>query len=146
MSQENVEIVRRFSECWERRDWDAMAGLADPNVEQHGTVGGVEEGRLLRGISEIKRDYESVEKTWDEHRVEPQAIFDAGDRVVVFLHEYQRGRRSGIELEVDTAIVLDLRDGRIVRMQAYMDRTEALEAVGLSEQDVQPPEPDRRAI
>jgi ketosteroid isomerase-like protein len=135
MSQENMEIVRRFSECWERRDWDAMAQLADPSIEQHGSVGGLEEGRLLRGISEIRRDFERVETTWDEHRVEPQEIFDAGDRVVVFLREYQRGRRSGIELVVDTAVVLDLRHGRIVRIQGYMDRAEALRAVGLSAED-----------
>jgi hypothetical protein len=61
-------------------------------------------GRLVRGLSEIRRDYESVEKTWDEHRIEPQEFIDAGDRVVVFLREYQRGKRSGIELTVDTAV------------------------------------------
>ena len=136
MSQENMEIVRQFSDCWQRRDWVRMAELADPNVEQHGTVGGLEEGRVLRGHDEIRRDYERVEKTWDEHRVEPEGLFDAGDRVVLFLREYQRGRRSGIELVVETAIVFDLRNGRIVRIQPYMNRAEAVRAVGLSEQDV----------
>ena len=135
MSQENVEIVRRFSELWQRRDWDAMADLGDPSVEQHGSVGGLEEGRVLRGMTEIRRDYESVEKTWDEHRVEPQELIDAGDRVVLFIREHQRGKSSGIELVVDTAVVFDLRDRRIVRIQGYMDRAEALEAVGLSGRD-----------
>ena len=37
---------------------------------------------------------------------------------------------------IDTATTLDLRDGRIVRMQGYMNPAEALGAVGLSEQDV----------
>ncbi len=122
MSQENVEIVRQFSERSKRLDWDGLADLVDPSVEQHGTVGGIDEGRLLRGLGEIRRDYESVEKTWDEHRIEPQEFIDAGDRVVVFLREYQRGKRSGIELAVDTAVIVDLRDGRIVRIQGYMDR------------------------
>ena len=129
MSQENVEIVRRFGELWQSRGWDAMVDLVDPGVEQHGTVGGLEEGRVLRGISEIGQDYERVEKTWDEHRVEPEELIDAGDRVVLLLREYQRGKRSGIELEVLTAIVFELRDGRIVRIQPYMDRAAALEAV-----------------
>ena len=131
MSQENVDVIRRFSELWQRRDWDAMADLGDPSVEQHGAVGGLEEGRVLRGFTEIRRDYESVENTWGEHRVEPQKLIDAGDRVVLFIREYQRGKRSGIELVVDTAVVFDLQDGRIVRIQGYMDRAKALEAVGL---------------
>jgi ketosteroid isomerase-like protein len=63
--------------------------------------------------------------------VEPQEFIDAGDRVVVLLREYQRGMKSGIELSVDTAMIADLRHGRIVRIQGYMDQAEALKAVGL---------------
>ena len=128
-----MEIVRQFSERWNRLDWEGVAHLVDPSVEQHGAVGGIDEGRILRGLGEIMQDYESVEQTWDEHRIEPQEFIDAGDRVVVFLREYQRGKRSGIELTVDTAVIVDLRQGRIVRVQGYMDRAEALKAVGLSE-------------
>jgi len=135
MSQENVEIVRQFSERSARMDWDGVADLVDPNVVQHGTAGGMDEGRVLRGLTEIRQDYESVEKTWDEHQIEPQEFIDAGDRVVVFLREYQRGKRSGIELTIDTAVVVDLLDGRIVRIQGFMDRAAALKAVGLSERD-----------
>ncbi len=127
-----MEIVRRFSECWERRDWNGMAELVDPNVEQHGTAGGVEEGRVSRGVDEIRRDYETVEETWDEHRVEIQELIDAGDRVVIFQREYQRGKSSGVELVLDAAVLVDLRDGRIVRVQGYMDRAAALEAAGLA--------------
>ncbi len=89
----------------------------------------------MLGLSEIRRDYESVEQTWAEHRVESQEFIDAGDRVVVFLREYQRGKQSGIVLTIDTALIVDLRHGRIVRMQGYIDRGAALRAAGLSEQD-----------
>jgi len=34
---------------------------------------------------------------------------------------------------IDTGTIVDLRDGRIVRIQGYMNPAEALEAVGLSE-------------
>jgi ketosteroid isomerase-like protein len=108
-----------------------MAELADPDVELHGTVGGVEEGRVRRGVAEIRRDFESNEEIWDEHRVEIEELIDAGDRVVLFQREYQRGRSSGMELVLDAAVLVDLRDGRIVRLQGYMDRAAALEAAGL---------------
>ena len=89
-------------------------------------------GRVMRGVDAIRRDYEQVEEMWDEHRVEPEQLFDAGDRVVLFHREYQRGKGSGVELEIDAAVVFDLRDGRIVRIQGYMDRDAALKAAGLA--------------
>ena len=135
MSQENVEIVSRFAEAWARGDWAAAAELADPEVEQHPTVGGVERGRVLRGVSEIRQDYDRVEETWDEHRIEAEKIIAAGDQVVLFQREYQRGKSSGVELEIEAAVVIDLRAGRITRVQGYMDRAAALDAVGLGKQD-----------
>jgi ketosteroid isomerase-like protein len=135
MSQENVEIVKRASEFLERRDSHGMTDLFDPNVQLHGTVGGLEEGKILRGLSEIIRAFETEnDEVWDEHRIEPQQFIDAGERVVVLQREYQRSK-SGAELVIDTASVLDLRDGRIVRIQGYMNPAEALEAAGLPEQD-----------
>jgi ketosteroid isomerase-like protein len=131
MSQQNVEIVRRFCECWERLDWDGMVELLDPDVEQHGTVGGIEERSVRHGPNEMRRGYESTEETWAEHRVEMQEIVAAGDRVVVFQREYQRGRASGVELVIDTAAIFELRDARIVRVQGYMDPAEARSAAGL---------------
>ena len=133
MSQENVEIVRRATELLERRDWDGMTDLFDPRVEQHGTVGGLEEGRVVRGLNEIVAAFDTqVDEAWDEHRIEPQEFIDAGDRVVVLHREYQRSK-SGVELVVDTASIFDLRDGRVIRIQGYMNPAEALAAAGLSE-------------
>jgi ketosteroid isomerase-like protein len=139
MSQENVEIVKRANEFLGRRDWPGIAStdLIDPNVELHGSVGGLEEGNILRGLSEISQAFDTEDRdVWDEHRIEPREYIDAGDRVVVLHREYQRGKGSGVEIVIDTASILDVRDGRIVRMQGYMNPAEALEAVGLSEQDV----------
>jgi ketosteroid isomerase-like protein len=133
VSQENVEIVRRFADCWESGDWDGMKELAHRDIEMHATVGGVEEGGVRRGTEEIQQDYEAAEETWDEHRIQVESLIDAGDQVVVFHREYQRGRSSGIELEIEAAVLVDLRDGRIVRMQGFMDREAALRAAGVPE-------------
>jgi ketosteroid isomerase-like protein len=132
MSEGNVEIVRQLYESVNRRHWDRLPELLDPDVAQHGTVGGLGEGNVVRGISEIRRMYEKGSEAWDQQRIEPEKLIDAGDRVVVFQLEYQRGKRSGVELVVETAAVLDLRDGRVVRIQGYMDRATALQAAGLS--------------
>jgi ketosteroid isomerase-like protein len=134
MSEENVNIVRAFMEAGERRDWTRLAELADPDVELLGTVGGVEEGRVTRGLADVIQEVDEEDReAWEERRLEPVKIMDAGDDVVVFLHEYRRGRSSGVELEVDTAVMYTVREGRVLRMQGYMDRAAAQKAAGLPE-------------
>jgi ketosteroid isomerase-like protein len=135
MAERNLEIVRQVYECVDQRRWDELAELLDPNVVQYGTVGGLEEGTVVRGRSKITQMYETEADAWDRQRIAPERLIDAGDRVVVFQREYQRGRRSGLELVVETAAVIDLRNGRVVRIQGYMDRAAALRAAGLSEGD-----------
>jgi hypothetical protein len=58
---------------------------------QYGTVGDLEEGTVVRGSSEIRQLYESEADAWDRQRIEPEKLIDAGERVVVFQREYQRG-------------------------------------------------------
>src|SRR5215210_2085515 len=109
MSQENLEIVRRMYQFPNRKDWKGMLELVDPDVELHGTVGGLEEGTVSRGPEEIRQRFEAEDDdVWDEHRFEPLRFINAGDRVVVLQREYQRGKGSGVELEIDTAVVYDV--------------------------------------
>ncbi len=134
MSQGNVKLVREAFEAWVGGDLEKTAQLVDPEVEFHGTVGGLQEGQTAHGQSEIDQQFEEVDlEAWEERRLEAEEFIDAGDEVVVLLHEYRRGRGSGIELETKTAVVVAVRGGRVVRMQGYMDRGAALEAAGLSE-------------
>jgi ketosteroid isomerase-like protein len=43
------------------------------------------------------------------------------------------GRRSGVSIERNDAIVSTFRDGKVTRIDYYNDQAQALEAVGLSE-------------
>lgn len=134
VSQENVEIVREAFEASQGGDPEKTARLVDPEVEFHGTVGGLQEGEIAHGQSEIDEKFEAQDlEAWEERRLEAEEFIDAGDNVVVLLHEYRRGKGSGIELETETAVVVAVSGGRVVRLQGYMDRAAALEAAGLSE-------------
>ena len=134
MSKENVNVVREAFESFMGGDREKTAQLVDPEVEFHGTVGGLQEGQIAHGQSQIDKQFEEEDlEAWEERRLEPEEFIDAGDDVVVLLHEYRRGRGSGVELETDTAVVVAVREGRVVRIQGYMDRDAALEAAGLSE-------------
>ena len=134
MSQENVRVVREAFESFLGGDREKTAQLVDTEVEFHGTVGGLEEGQIAHGQPEIEQTFESEDlEAWEERRLEPDEFIDAGDNVVVLLHEYRRGRGSGVELETKTAVVAAVSGGRVVRIQGYLDRDAALEAVGLRE-------------
>jgi ketosteroid isomerase-like protein len=132
MSEENVQLVRDFVEAGQREDWKRVEELISPDVEMLGTVGGLGEGQVCSGLCEMKDEYETVDlEAWEERRLEPQKFLHLNDLVVVLLHEYRRGRGSGVELESDTAAVFEVRDGRIARIQGYMDQDAALAAAGL---------------
>ena len=46
---ENVEVVRRAFAAYQKEDYDALIALADPELEMHGTIGGLTEGTVTRG-------------------------------------------------------------------------------------------------
>ena len=62
-----------------------------------------------------------------------EEFIDAGDRVLVTANHRGRGRGTGIEVDRRFHLVYSLRNGKVARSDEYADRTEALEAAGLSE-------------
>jgi ketosteroid isomerase-like protein len=146
MSQENVEIVRDAFEVIYGsasqptatgasigQDRERAAELFDPNVEMHGTVGGLWVGRVARGLPEILDSFMAEDlEAWEERRLDPQRFLHRTDLVVVLMHEYRRGK-GGVEVEADTAVVFTVRQGRVIRVQGYLDQATALEAAGLEE-------------
>jgi ketosteroid isomerase-like protein len=71
--------------------------------------------------------------TWQQYRLEAQRVEAVGDRIVAVVREVARGRTSGAEVGSLWGYVITVRDGKIVRVEAHRDPTEALEAVGLRE-------------
>ena len=48
-----------------------------------------------------------------------------------------RGKGCSVELNAETGSVFEFRDGKILRMRAYLDPKRALDAVGLPEQQAE---------
>ncbi len=128
-----MEIVRAAFEAFLGGDAEKSAQLVDPEVELRGTVGGLQEREVAHGQSQIDETLAEDLEAWEERRLDAEEFIDAGDDVVVLLHEYRRGRGSGVELETKTAVVVAVSGGRVVRIQGYLDRDAALAAVGLLE-------------
>ena len=133
MSQENVEIVRAWYDAFNREDWDAMLKDAAPGFEVDfsrsvGPFPGV------FGLDQIRRLVEDFRETWESAWLEPHEFIEAGDLVVVPGTQHVKGR-GGIEVVARGAYVWTIRNGAIERMVMYQDKEDALEDLGLSEQD-----------
>ena len=89
---------------------------------------------LLGGKEAALDLYRHYWGTWDEYVLEPVEIIDAGqDRVLVVQDERGIGRGSGAPFERRWAVLYTMREAKIVRIEHFSERREALEADGLSE-------------
>jgi ketosteroid isomerase-like protein len=124
MSQENVEIVRRFL----RADVDEALPYADAGI-----VWNPIEELPTQGHDAVRASLAHWKAEWDDYKVMPEEFVDLGDRVVVTVRLRGRGRGSGIEIDARFYDVYTLHDGKIVRMDQFTERAEALEAAGPAE-------------
>ena len=132
MSQENVESARRAFERFlatGEPEWDSMA--VDVEIYDHD----IPDAGVYRGHEGFLSWLADWSEPWSEFSMKPERWIDADDRVVVVLRMTAKGKGSGVEVNRRDAIVYTVRDGKTVRLDYYNNESEALEAVGLSEQD-----------
>ena len=134
MSQENVEIVKANIDAYNREDWDAFYKDLAPGFELDFSRA-VGPWRGVYGLDQIRRVLGEFRETWESTRMEPHEFIEAGDLVVVPGTQHVKGR-GGIEVVARGAFVWTIRNGAIERVTMYQERQDALEDLGLTEQDV----------
>jgi ketosteroid isomerase-like protein len=137
MSQETVEIVRAGFDQWSRSGFSLDGVPVEryaPDVEwdlsAYPLVDFPDRGR---GRDELLRHFAEYFSGWREYSAEVKELTDAGEHVVVVLHEAARIGDSGVLIERDVFQVFGVRGGQIISWQVFETETEALAAVGLSE-------------
>jgi ketosteroid isomerase-like protein len=130
MSRENVELaqnaLREFAASGEPA-WELLHDEVE--VHDHDIMDAGE----YRGHEGFGRWLEDWAAAWSEYTMEPEEFLDAGDQVVAFILQKTTGQGSGIALERHDAMVVEVRDAKIVRLDYYNNRAQALKAVGLEE-------------
>ena len=132
MSQENIDRLRRGYEAFARRDLDAALEMMDPEIEAHDAPE-APDATVHHGREAVRRDWEQMLALFEDFKLDIEEVFDAGEELVVFLRLSGQGRESGAEVDARMAHMWTIREGRAIRLRQYLDRAEALEAVGLSE-------------
>jgi ketosteroid isomerase-like protein len=132
MSQENIEVVRRSQDAWNRCDLPTWLGWYRSDAEidwsrSRGPLRGV-----YRGHDELKVFWNEFWSTFDDVQVELYGVASRDSEVVVSNTAHLRGR-EGIEVTASSTFVWTVENGQITRFRMFQERAEALEAAGLRE-------------
>ena len=134
MSQENVEVVSDAFHAFAERGLAAMADFWAADINWRAIEGALDDVGEIHGAEALRHYYQDWIDTFDDISAVPEELLDLGDdRVLAVQRVTGRAKASGIETELRYAVVCTVRDGKIARGREYIDRAEALEAVGLRE-------------
>jgi ketosteroid isomerase-like protein len=126
MSRENVESLQLALAS----DPAALIALLDDEVEWD-YVGAFPEAVTYHGPGEVEQFLSQWAAGFEDFGFEADELIDAGDSVVVLLHQWGRGRETGAQVESRTWQVFDFRGGKIVHCRGYATKAEALASAGL---------------
>jgi ketosteroid isomerase-like protein len=127
-----VEFVRSMYAPWERADF-GDADWADPEIE-FVLADGPTPGRWF-GADAMAKGWAEMLSAWEGLAVEVEDIVVLDDeRVLVLMHNRGRGKLSGVDIEQIAsrgANLVQVRDGKVVKLVAYFDRERAFEELDI---------------
>ena len=134
MSEENVELVRRAVDAYNRRDLDGiLESWAQDAMLDWSNARSFDAG-VYRGHGEIRAFTQRFLEAFDEVRLEIDDLHEVEDGLLIMENvTYLRGR-DGIEVQARSAWLITIRDGEQTSLTLYQTKQEALEAAGLREE------------
>ena len=138
MSAKNLETLRRYLERLNETG-ESPLDLVHPNVEVHMFRGSPISGPYFghEGLRRWRHDTFDVFQEW---RLELDDVIAGDDPDVIVAMERFVGRMEHTDLPANfpLAVVVRFRDGLIVRLEGFRERSEALEAAGLRDKEDSP--------
>jgi ketosteroid isomerase-like protein len=136
MAHENVEAVRRGIYAFNCRDMEGLLAELDPAVEWHPALLAAIRGEaaVYRGHEGVRDFVRDLHEAFTELQIEIVEARDIGGAVITEGRLHGRGTGSGAETVTPITYLLDFQNGKVTRVQTFLDHKEALEATGLSEE------------
>jgi ketosteroid isomerase-like protein len=133
MSQENVEIARQGYEALNRDGVDGALRFLDREIEFVPIPDALPDAEHFHGHDGVRAWFEKIAEVFVILGWEPREYIDAGDRLVVEVTIKGRFKATDIPGDLVYYQAWTIRNGRAVHLESYLDRSQALAAVGLSE-------------
>jgi ketosteroid isomerase-like protein len=132
VSERNVEIANKALAAFNAGDWELAESLYRPDAEALAPEGWPE-AEDSQGWIAIRRQFERLKDSWSEDHYELH-FASAVDESKVLQHGIWRirGHGSGIEGEIETWILSTIREGKVSRVEFFLDEGQAKQAAGTS--------------
>jgi ketosteroid isomerase-like protein len=134
-------LVERLFDAFNRRDAAAIDDLCDDGMEFY-TVTAEEVGRSdpYTGAEGLRDYFDDVATVWEELLIMPNDVEQRDESLLVRGRVFLRSRALGIR-DMPAAWIWDLRDGRFVRGQVFIDPEEAIRSFSRAAQPGRPRDP-----
>jgi uncharacterized protein len=119
------ELARRAYDAFAKRDFEAMAQVADPGLELDMTDR-VFNPATYRGEEGLRRFFAEIDELWESMDMTVERMIERDDEVLALLSVEIKGKGSGLTLVDKIAQRWKARDGRLVAMRVYTDQERAL--------------------
>ncbi len=130
-----ARAVRQQYAAANRRDFDRLELGLDPTIEYHPRSDQMplDLDTVFYGRDDYRTVWRTMVEAFEDLRFVPEEVLDLGDSLLTTAVVRGTGSGSGVPVSVQLFQVAKLRRGLVVRQQDFGDRSEALEAAGLSE-------------
>jgi uncharacterized protein len=126
--EEDVERLRDAYQAFNEGGVEAFLGRLAPEFQVRDRESSPD--RQTRHGKEGSKDlFASYMEAFDALRLEPEEFIDAGDQIVVCLHQRVRGKGSGAEVVGRIAHVWTVRGAEVLRLRLFRDKDSALAAL-----------------
>jgi ketosteroid isomerase-like protein len=129
VAQEDLDVVLASLREWLRTGepaWELTH--EDVEVRDHDILDAGE----YRGRAGVERWIADWGSAWSSYTMQLEELIDAGEhRVLALVRMRATGRGSTASVEREDALLYELRDGLIARLDYYNNRPEALAAAGV---------------
>jgi ketosteroid isomerase-like protein len=132
MSQDNVEIVRRYYLAWNAGGIDAARAFWSDEIEWHDAPEMPDSG-VYRGAESVVAHFRDLSGVLGEMEVDVDRLSPSGEEVLVLLHVHLDTQRGGLLLDGPIYETVRIEEGKISRIRLFLDEREALAAAGLRE-------------
>jgi ketosteroid isomerase-like protein len=129
VSQENVQILRRYNAAGREGDWDTVAAIMDPHIVVRTDPRWPES--VFYGREAVLSWFRGLQESGGGD-IRYEEMLDLGDRVLACVRWVFHGTLSDAEGVQLTSVIYTFRDGRIILEEFFFEHEDALRAVGLA--------------
>lgn len=120
--------IRAVYDAWTRRDIETILELVHPDSESRPILGANLAANVYHGHEGARRWLQDLHQEWEAFETRVTSVIERGDRILCTFAIHARGRASGLVVDGELHHLIEMRDGLIVRLEAFRDHAAALRA------------------